>query len=264
MAGQKRMMAIVIAVVALALTVTGVVIAATNSNASGPAKDPLALNGYPPKTADLLVTVSTGSGVTLNANLDVNFTTNQAQAVANFPLVITTASVNLCFAEGDVYERSADVSSGPWYWAKLKLPNLFGVSLEMTKPDIDLITGFQKTVTKSGYSTTYQFHRTDVALSHLLGKAKANSALGSIRWTITVGSQGELSQSTLVEQTKRSTIDLSVTVLSYNQPVHVSVPSSSNLEPLSRSAFYKLLSSVNFSSLLIPSGLTSFSKASLS
>jgi hypothetical protein len=264
MAGQKRMMAIVIAVVALALTVTGVVIAATNSNASGPAKDPLALNGYPPKTADLLITMSTGSGVSLNASVGVDFTTNQVQAVAHFPLVITTASVNLCFADGQIYVRSADVSNGPWYSAKLKLPSLFGVSLELTKPDIDLITGFQETVTKSGYSTTYHFYRTDVALSHLFDKARANSVLGSIRWTITVGSQGEVSQSTLVEKTKRTSIDLGVTVLSYNQPVHVSVPSSSNVEPLSRSALDKLLSSVNFSSLLIPSGLTSFSQASLS
>lgn len=264
MAVNKRVMAVVIAVVALALTVFGVIVAATNSTASNVGKDPLVLNGYPPKSADLYVTLSTGAGVNLNANVGVNFTTGQVKAVVHFPLVITTASVNVILAKGRLYARSADVSNGPWLSTHLTLPSLFGISLELTKPDIDLITGFTKTVTKSGYSTTYHFFRNDVALSHVLGRHKANSVLGSIRWAITVGSQGELTQTSVIEKTKHSTVHLSVTVLSYNQPVKVAVPSAKNSEPLSRSGFAKLLGSVNFATLLIPSGLSSFSQSSVS
>jgi hypothetical protein len=263
MAVPKRLMAVVIGVVALALTVFGVVVAATNSNTSGAAKDPLTLNGYPPKSTDLYVTLTTGSGVNLNATVGVNFVSNRVDAVAHFPLVITTASVDVLLGKDHLYARSADVSSGPWFSAQRSLPNLYGVSLEMTKPDIDLITGFKETVSKSGYSTTYVFTRDDVALSPLLAGAKANAVLGSIRWSITVGSQGELTQTSVVEKTKHSTVKLSVTVLSYNQPVHVALPSSSSIEPLSQTAFAKLLSSVNFATLLIPSGLSSFSQSSL-
>lgn len=263
MAVKKRVMAITIGIVALLLTVVGVVVAATNSNSENGGKDPLALNGYPPKTADLFVTLSTGSNVKLSANVSANFTTGRVSAVTHFPLVITTASVDVVAAHGHLYARSADVSSGPWLSTRLALPDLFGVSLELTKPDVDLITGFKETISKSGYSTTYHLFRDDVALTHLFGRAGATSTLGSIQWSITVGRQGELTQSTVVEQTQHSTVKLSVTVLSYNQPVHIAIPSAGNLEPLSRSGFSKILSSVNFTSLLIPSGLASFSQSSL-
>ncbi|MCU1362610.1 MAG: hypothetical protein JWM55_438 [Acidimicrobiaceae bacterium] len=263
MAVKKRVMAITIGVVALLLTVVGVVAAATDSNSPSVGKDPLALNGYPPKTADLVVTVSTGSNVQLNANVGLNFATGGASAVVHFPLVITTASVDVVAAKGHMYVRSADVSNGPWLSTHLSLPNLYGVSLELTKPDVELITGFHETVSKSGYSTTYHLSRDDVAFSHLFAGANARSTLGTIQWSITVGSQGELTQSTVVEQTKKSTVKVSVSVLSYNQPVRVAIPSARNREPLSGSGFAKLLSSVNFSSLLIPSGLASFSQSSL-
>jgi len=263
MALKKRAMAITIGIVAVLLTVVGVVVAATNSNSENAGKDPLALNGYPPKTADLLVTLSTGSNVQLTANVDVNFTSDRVSAVAHFPLVITTASIDLVAAHNHLYARSADVSSGPWLSTRLSLPDLYGVSLELTKPDIDLITGFKETVSKSGYSTTYDLSRDDVALTPLFGKVAATSTLGSIRWSLTVGSQRELTQSTVVERTKKSTVKLSVVVLSYNQPVHAVIPAAGNIEPLSGSAFGKILSSVNFTSLLIPSALTSFSQSSL-
>ena len=38
-------------------------------------KDPLALNGYPPKTANLLVTLSSSGGVGLSANVAVESAT---------------------------------------------------------------------------------------------------------------------------------------------------------------------------------------------
>jgi hypothetical protein len=263
MAVNKRLMATTIAVVALLLTVFGVVVAATNSNSLSGGKDPLRLNGYPPKTADLYVTLSTGSNVKLNANVDVNFGTGRVSAVVHFPLVIATASVDVIAAHDRLFVRSADVSSGPWLSTHQSLPDLFGVSLELTKPDIDLITGFKKTESKSGYSTTYDFIRDGVAFTHLFDAANATSTLGSLQWSITVGSQGELTQSAVVERTTHATVKLNVTVLSYNQPVHIVIPSAANLEPLSGTGFGKLLSGVNFSSLLIPSGLTSFSQSSL-
>ena len=261
MAIKTRVMAITVAVVAVLLTAVGLVVAATNSNSENGGKDPLALNGYPPKTAELFVTLSTGSNVKLSATVNANFRTDRVSGVVHFPLVITTASVDVIAARNHLYARSADVSNGPWLSTHLSLPDLYGISLELTKPDVDLITGFKKTVSKSGYSTTYRFYRDDVALSPLFAKPDATSTLGSVLWYITVGSQGELTRSTVVEQTKKSTVKVSVTVLSYNQPITITLPSTKDLEPLSRSGFGKLLSSVNFSSLLVPSGLTSFSRA---
>jgi hypothetical protein len=134
----------------------------------------------------------------------------------------------------------------------------------MTKPDIDLITGFTKTVTKSGYSTTYSFSRDDVALQTLLGSKKSTSTLGSIRWTITVGSQGEVSQSTLKVMSKKSTTTISVKVLSYNQPLKIAAPSAHDVTPISGKALERLLSAEKFTSFLIPRDFTSLSQTNLS
>jgi hypothetical protein len=261
---KKRIMALALAIVALGLTVTGVVIAATDSNPGGLTKDPLALNGYPPSSADLAVTVSTGANVSVNATVDVNFKTGRIAALVHFPLVITTASLNLVFADNKLYARSAEVANGPWLEAKVTTPNLFGASLELTKPDIDLITGFHKDVSSSGYSTTYVFTRRDVPMTSVVESASAYSTLGSLRWTITVGRQGEVEASTVVEKTPHATTTLSVTVLSYNQPAKIEVPSAATSQPLSGSMLAKLLKSVNFNSVLIPSEVRSLGQSTIS
>ncbi|MGC2485963.1 MAG: hypothetical protein WA359_06960 [Acidimicrobiales bacterium] len=261
---KTRVMAIALAVVALGLTVTGVVIAATDSNPGDLAKDGLVLNGYPPTSAQLAVTVSTGSDVTVDATVNVNFKTNRISAVARVPLVITTASVNLVFANNELFARSADVQNGPWFKSSVTTPPLFGYSLEFTKPDIDLITGFHESVTKSGYSTTYVFTRDNVPLSSVFAPASAYSVLGSVRWTITVGSQGEVTASTLVEHARHLSTTITATVLSYNQPAHIAIPTSANSQSLSTGGLSSILDEVNFNSLLIPSALRSLGQTSIS
>ena len=141
---------------------------------------------------------------------------------------------------------------------------LFGVSLELTKPDIDLISGFHESMSRSGYSTTYLFTRNHVVLSRLLGSAKSLSTLGSVRWSITVGSQGEASASTLVIKSKHATSTISVKVLSYNQPATIKIPASSGLQVLPLSGLEKLLKGQDFASLLIPKSLTSLGQTSIS
>jgi hypothetical protein len=261
---KKRIMALALAIVALALTVTGIVIAATDSNPGSLTKDPLALNGYPPSSADLAITVTTGNDISVTATANVNFKTGRIAALVHFPLVITTASLNLVFADNKLFARSAEVTNGPWLETKVTTPNLFGASLELTRPDLDLITGFHKEVLTSGDSTTYVFTRRDVPLTSVIGSASAFSTLGSLRWTITVGRQGEVEASTVVEKTHHKTTTLSVTVLSYNQPAQVVVPPAASTQPLSGSMLAKLLKSVNFNSLLIPSGVRSLGQSTIS
>ncbi len=262
MALRRRLLALVLAAVSLALTATGVVIAATDSNPAGVAKDPLVLNGYPPKTANLLVTLSSSGGIGLNANVAVDFRDERVDAVVRFPLVIVTAAVEMRLAKGNLYARSADVTSGPWLATPLKTPSLFGVSLELTRPDIDLLTGFNVSATTSGYSTTYTLTRDHVALTSLFGP-RTTSTLGSVRWTITVGSQGEVSKSTLKVKAKHSTSTLSVTVLSYNQPVDVAVPTLVHHEAASGSFVHQLLNAGDFARILVPLALTSLAQASI-
>ncbi len=264
MIGQKRLVAVVIAVVALALTVLGLVLAATDPNPAALGKDPLALNGYPPHSANLAVSLTTSGGLGLKATITANFTKSRASALVSFTTEASPSSVDVLMASGHLYARSADVSNGPWYETALKTPSLFGISLELTRPDIDLISGFHESRTHSGYSTTYTFTRKHVVLSTLLGSPTSLSKLGSVRWTITVGSQGEATASTLVIRSKHATTTISATVLSYDQPAKIAVPSSTDVQALPLSGLEKLLKGRDFASLLIPRDLTSLAQTSVS
>jgi hypothetical protein len=259
---MKRFWVLTLATVALALTVIGVVIAATNSATGTRVSDPLALHGYPPKSAELLVTLTGGSSIGVSANVNVNFVTNRVDAIVNFPVVISNASVEIRLADHRLYARSANVSSGPWLSTSVTAPSLFGASLELTRPDISLITGFNKKVERSNYATTYVFTRNGVAVSNLLGTS-STTQIGAVRWTISVGSEGEVTKSALRVTSGSSVTALSVTVLSYNKSAGIAVPAAKNVKPLSASVIQKLFRSQNFVSLMFPKNLTSLSQAHL-
>jgi len=261
MAVKKRFMGLALGAVALALTVTGVVIAATDSNPAGLAKDPLVLNGYPPSSAMVDVHLSSGSTFSLSATVAANFTSNKVDAIVSIPTVVSGAAIELRLVANQLYARSAAQSSGPWMTAKVKTPSLFGVALELTKPDIKLITGFRETKTKSGYSTTYTLYRDHVALTGLFSSS-ATSILGSVLWTITVGSQGEVSASSVTVKSAHTTTTLSVKVTSYNSKVHVAIPT--DVKTMTLGSIDKLFTGKGFPLLLIPRNLTSLSTATLS
>jgi hypothetical protein len=268
MAVPKRLAPVTLIAVALALALTGVIYAATDSNPAGIPKDPLALNGYPPKTADFELKVSTGAAYSLNANVDVNFAKNSAQAQLLVPLVFSATSINLRLINGQLYVGSSNLSSifgAGWISTSVKTPSLFGLSLELTKPDIALISGFsKKTVTKSGYLTTYHYQRDNVILSLPSSSPVKMPSGATIDVNITVGSQGELTAATVSETSKTSKVLISLNVLSYNQPVHISAPPSNDVKKVNISILQKLLSETPYKKLFSPKNLGSLGKIQIS
>ncbi|MDE3107018.1 MAG: hypothetical protein KGJ42_02555 [Acidobacteriota bacterium] len=250
MTGRNRWGALVIAVVALALTATGVVWSLTDSNPTGLAKDPFALNGYPPKSAQLALRVTTGQGAALSATLNVNFHRDAIEALVQFPMVFTSINEDVRVVNGQVYLRSANVANGPWLSMPLKSPNLFGLSLELVRPDVALITGLNKSVRKNGYETIYTFTRHDVALNPLTGAT--TSTLGSVKLTITTGAYGEAVASTLVLSTGRRVTTIALNVLSYNQTVNVVAPARRDVRPLPSSLLKSLTGSLARSGVVVP------------
>jgi hypothetical protein len=264
MALTNRLPKIFLAVVASALTVTGVVVAATDSNPGGAPKDTLALNGYPPSSAQLLVSVTTGQAYSLSANVNVDFTNNSVEALVHFPMIFSIASVDLRLVNNHLYAGSAEATSGLYLAAPMKQPALYGLALEMTKPDIALITGFsQQTVSKNGDTTTYEFKRDHVAISNLMGGSNQPATIGSVDWSISVGSQGEVTQSTLSAKNATATTTIKVSVLSYNKKVSITAPSASQVKPVSSAIIHQLLGSAPLQSLLIPRNLTSLGQLRL-
>ena len=258
MAVSKSFGAILLAVVAAALTATGVVIAATDNNPSAVVIDHLALNGYPPKSANLLVTVSTGQSYGLSANVRVNFVTNAIAATLNFPLVFSIAAVDVRLVDNHLFASSASTSSGGWIELPYKLRSLFGSSLELTKPDISLISGFgQEVITKTNDQTTFTYTRDNIAVSNILSSSNKSAGLGNLVWSITTGSQGEVTSSSVSIMSQHSSTKVSAVVLSYNQPVHVVAPPASTVHPVPSSLLRQIFSSSLLKSIMLPQNLSS-------
>ena len=246
----KRFGAVTITVVALALTIVGVVVAITDHNPSGLAKDPFALNGYPPSTAQLALTMRSGTGAGLSALLNVDFHNGRVDANVQFPMVFTSISEEVRLIKGQLYLRNANVAQGPWLALSAKSPNFFGLSLEMVRPDIALITGLTKRVHRQGYQTIYTFSKRSIALTTL--GVSGRSTLGSFRWVITTGAYGEVDSSMIAVSSGRRVTTLSLTVLSYNKPVQISEPSAKNVHRLSNSLLRQLMKTLGSSGVMLP------------
>jgi hypothetical protein len=254
MAVPKRVAQFALVVVALALTVTGVVLAATDSNPSGYAKDTLVLNGYAPKSATLHVVISTGQAYSVTGDVNVNFVTNAIEAQLQFPMFFSATSVDLRLVNAHLYAGSANLSSivkAPWIAIPVKQPSLFGVGLEMTKPDISLITALgPATVSRGGPYTTYSFKRSNVVLSAPSKLPVSMPAPSTVDLAITVGSQGELTSASLGVTSKTSTFSINVTVLSYNQAVNITAPPVSSVKNVTLAQIQKLFGSLPLAALL--------------
>ena len=155
MAAFKKSYGIALAALAFSLTFMGVVFAATDQNPSGTPKDSLDLNGNPPRSASVLLTISNGQAYNVSATINANFNTSRAEAIVQFPLLFSQTSVDLRLIGHHVYAEAADVSSGKWLAIHENPPSFFGIALELTQPgpDLSLIKSFHhETVTKSGYA----------------------------------------------------------------------------------------------------------------
>ena len=258
MAAFKKSSGIALAVLASALTFMGVVLAATDSNPSGISKDPLVLNGVPPRSTSLLMTISNGQSYNVSATINVNFATSRVDAIVQFPLLFSQTSVDLRLVGDHVYAEAADISSGKWLEIGAHPPSFFGFALEMTQPapDLNLIKSFQhETVAHDGYFTTYDFSSNEVALTNVLGTPKM-TVLGSLDITITTGSGGEITGATMTSRSRHDMSKITVQVLSYNKPARIEAPSTSDVNPLKVSSLRQLFSTTSIATLLLPCDVT--------
>jgi len=267
MAFSRKTGATVLAVVASLLTILGVVLAATDSNPSGVTTDTLALNGYPPRTAEIQFVVSTGQAYSVSADVKVNFRTNAVEAKVQVPLVFSGATFDARMVKKHLYVTSSNMASAvgkPWLSTAMNLPALFNYSLELVKPDVALISGFSHTsVTKNGNFTTYNFSRDNVAVSHLGARRGTLAGVGTLALSITTGKQGEAAAATITVTGKHSQTTISATVLAYNEPVNVVVPPSSQVKSVTPGYVRRLLGATPITSLLVPSNMNSLGSTHL-
>ncbi len=254
MANPQRLGAALLAVVALGMTATGVVWAATDSS-NGAAGDPLDLRGYPPRTAQLHVTISTGQAYNVSGDLNVNFSTNALSGRLLIPMAFSAVPVDVRLVHHHLYLGSpnlATVVGKGWVSMNSSQPDLYGLALEMTKPDLALISGFTtKTVTHNGSNTTYDYVRQNATIRPPAGLPITVPTNAAIDFSITVGSGGEVAAAKFTVTSKTSTAWIAVTVTSYNQPARIVAPPPSKTVPVTQSGLSKIFGG-SAGSLLAP------------
>ena len=198
------------------------------------AKDPLALNGYPPQSADLVRHRRPRARTrTLSANVNVNFANrSRRRRVVHFPLVFTTVAVDLTTgrqpplrAPGRRLERTVARRHRP---AARPLRHLARDDEARHRPHHRVSTKTRDQERLLDDLPLLSRRRRSSQRSSASPKRRRRSA--RFARTITVGSQGEVT-GTMVTL-KKSTVKVTREVLSYNQPI-TSTPPSRDLEPLS-------------------------------
>lgn|SRR5487761_2037367 len=267
MAVSRKVAGFGLAAVSLALTVTGVVIAATDSSPAGNS-DPLALHGYPPRSAQLHVVISTGQAYEVTADLNINFRTDALSARVYAPLLFSAVEVDARLVHHHAYLTSPNLSTiigTRWLSMNAGQPSFYGLSLEMTHPELDLISGFtQKTVTRSGPFTTYDYRRENVSITAPQGLPVTVPTRAAIDFSVTVGQSGEITATRLVVTSKHSTASVTVTVTSYNGPARIVAPPARQVTPVDTSRLGQIFGSPSLGNLLSPQGIASLGQVSLS
>ena len=266
MKSSKRAFAIILAVVALILTVTGVVIAATDSNPGGTG-DALALHGKPPTSAVIDYTLSTGQAEQMTGTLNVDFTKNQASGTLSIPVGLSTTTVGVVLANDHLYLGVPSLSSvlhTPWVSMPYATPSLFGLSLEMAAPKLDfsLLTskGFTALAPEhNGSLTTYTFTR---SAAHLSTPANVPLKLPhrlKLAISVTLGSEGQIAGLAITLSSPSAHLELALTVVSYNTKVDVGIPPTRDVSPLTKKIKKTILGTTGaggqINQLLTPQGL---------
>ena len=239
--------------VALALTVGGVVAAASDANPAGGFRDPLALHGVPPTSTQLHVVLSSGPSVHVEGNVTIDFAANTAEAQLQIPLFFSATSFDLRFLHHHLYAGSANLSSivgKPWLALSTPDLSLHPLAVAMMRPDTALITRFgSPTTTRNGASTTYSFtrHHVQPATTH---RRPSSTGRSTVHLTLTVGPRHELTGFSLSLTSPTSSQSIVVTVLSYNQPVSILAPAPGAVRHVTLSQLQQLLGSTPLGGVL--------------
>jgi len=259
MASSQRVGAVALAAVALALSIFGVVLAATDSNPAGISDQALALNGYPPKTVDMQLTITSNGGSSILADAKIDFQNQLMQISMDIPSAFSSTPVEIVLTNSDLYVGSqglVSLAGKPWISEALSSsPPFFGLSLEMTKPDVALITSYRRLLTQhDGEFTTYSFGRGMVLRPLINGQIK-KPVSGSMNFSITTGKEGQVTAANVTFSSPSQSISVTSKILSYNQPLKVATPPASLVASNQHALITSLWNALPVAEILSPTNL---------
>jgi hypothetical protein len=215
------------------------------------------------------VNLSTGGSFQTSGTITINAATSSLSAVLQVPVVTADTTFYVRAVKDRVYLTSpnlADASGPVWYTLAAKWPPLSGLAHYLVKPNAAVLTLLANArVVHHGHETTYELHRTNVALGALRSSGRTISANGTLDVRLTTGRQGEFTELWIATSTKTSTTTVDLRVLSYNQTAIIVVPPKSRSTTSASPLLQQLLSSGALGSLVLPSQvLQALSRAKLS
>lgn len=243
---RRRLLATLVAALALAGTVTGVVMAASDTQTI---VDPTAIGKNPPRSAEMTFSIENSDGTSIRgvAAMDMRAGKDAIDGYIEFPVIIAKAHINLRVVDGKFYVGSPMLRSAlgaSWLSNDVGSMDLAGLALEMANPEFSLLSedlGVRPTVTKDG-DHTIRTYVTDSLGSMSLGR--------DAEITLTTGPQGQILDAVIrvlpspagVPSGKKSavapgvTMTISMHMVSYNQPVSIGAPKKSDVKPMTSAA----------------------------
>ena len=240
---MRRLLGIVVGVVALLGTATGIVLAAEQTTSS---TDLTALDSRVPRSAQVDFTIENSDGTTIDgaATMDFRSRKNAIDGYIQFPVVIAKARINMRVVGDHLYVGSPLLRSSlgaTWLSTPVGKADLTGVALEMASPEFSLLGealgDFRSTVTSEGDRTTHHYS----GVNDVLG----SKGVGTL--SVTTGAQGQVLEATVHAPTGRlagakgaGSMEIHLHVVSYNQPVSIAPPPRRDVKPMTGDALSQL------------------------
>lgn len=239
----------------VAAAVTFVSVLTVNADTAPSTKDPLVLNGHSPRTVELSINLSTGGSLRTSGTIGIDFASSSLRAQLEVPMLTAATAFSVRAINHRLYLTSPnlDNAAGPvWYTLGVKWPSITSLARYLVKPNVALLTLLANArITHSGYSTTYEFQESHVALG-TLGKAKAAGATGHLSVRLSTGRQGEVTGAWASLVSPSATTTVSLRVLSYNHPLTITAPPSSQPTTSASPLISQLLSTGALGALILP------------
>ena len=233
---RTRTLAALVAVLALLGTTTGIVMAATDTNANA---SPYALNGKVPKTAAMSFSIANSDGVAITGHMNVDMVRNRVDGEIDIPFILVMARIRIrevndkLYIGAGAFQSAADAE---WFAAPLNTNlDLTGLALTMAKPEFDLMPkelGAVETTTEGDVT---------VRTYHLNSKALGLPTSGDVTLVFRTASEGQVIGLTVTIKAANQDMTIALTMDSYNGPVAIAVPKASSVKPLTSDSLQQIV-----------------------
>jgi hypothetical protein len=233
---RTRTLAALVAVLAILGTTTGIVMAATDTNANA---SPYALDGKVPKTAAMSFSIANSDGVAITGHMNVDMVKNRVDGEIDIPFILVMARIRIREVNDKLYLGAGafqSMAEAEWLAAPLNTNlDLTGLALTVAKPEFDLLSK------KLGAAEITTEGDITVRTYHLNSKELGLPTSGDVMLVFRTASEGQVISLTVAIKAANQDMKISLIMDSYNSPIAIEVPKSSSVKPLTSDSLQQIV-----------------------